>query len=182
MTIRSLQLLERAAELRWNFDQGFAEPPRGERSSAEDLLVIRIAEDTYCLQLAQIAGLLVDRRIAPLPSPVPALLGVIAARGVIVPVYSLRVLLAYPPADAPRWLVIVRGAEPIGLAFDRFESHVRSESNRISDPEGGVSSRPCLRSAVVLADRTIPLIDLQSAVERINHWARESNSRGSANS
>ncbi len=182
MTERSVRLLERAAALRRNFDLGFAEPPRGELPSVEDLLIIRIAEDEYCLRLSQIAGLLVDRRLAPLTSPVPALMGVIGVRGAIVPVYSLRILLAYPPADAPRWLVMLRGAEPLGLAFDSYEGHVRVESSRISEPEAGALSRPCLRAAVVLTGRTIPLIDLQSAVEKINHWTRQSDSRGSINS
>src|SRR5207237_842497 len=117
---------DRGAELRRAFDRSFAEAPRSDVTSLEDLLEITVGVTPYALRITEVAGLFVDRKITPLPTTVPELLGITGFRGSILPVYDLAGMLAYPVATAtkPRWLAIA-AALPVGLAFEGFDSHQR---------------------------------------------------------
>jgi chemotaxis signal transduction protein len=113
-----------ASKLKQAFDASFAEPPRAEREATEDFLAVRIGGDPYAIRVAEILGLYADRKVVPVPTSTPELLGLVGLRGAVVPVYDLRVLLGYPGGAAPRWLILC-GAPPAGLAFDAFETHER---------------------------------------------------------
>ena len=124
-----------AAELRRSFDQSFSHAPQRIDDSFVDLLAIRVAGAPYGLRLAHLSGLHLGRRIVPLPSPVPELLGLVGFRGNIIPVYSLRMLLGYSAGESPRWLALVGKDEMIGLAFDSFEGHLRATKSQVTGVE-----------------------------------------------
>src|SRR4029079_4392633 len=86
-----------AAGLRAEFDRGFAlAPSAGGADGLEGHLAIRVGGDSCAPRLADLLGVYVDRKIVPLPSSVPTLLGIASFRGVLIPVHDLRLLLGYP--------------------------------------------------------------------------------------
>jgi chemotaxis signal transduction protein len=114
-----------AEALRRRFDESFAAPAGSNPESVEDLLAIRIGPDPCALRLSQITGLSAGLRIAPVPSPVASLLGIVGVRGVMAPIYDLGALLGYPRAARPHWTVFVRAPQTVGFAFETFESHLQ---------------------------------------------------------
>jgi purine-binding chemotaxis protein CheW len=116
---------DRAAELRAAFDRGFAERPASTGAASIDVLKIRLAGEPYGALVAHVASIHVDLRLAPVPSPVAALLGVAAVRGAIVPVYDLRALVGVSAAEPPRWIVLAVDLVR-GYAFDGFVGLVRA--------------------------------------------------------
>jgi chemotaxis signal transduction protein len=158
-----------AAELRHQFDEGFAAPPPSPAATAESLLAIGLAGHPHALWLADVAGLFKDRRVTPLPGPVRDFLGVVALEGRLVPVYDLRGLLGYATAGAARWLVLVRAPEPLGLAFDSFEG-------QFTAPRGGGAATPAdaprhARQAVSAPDVLRTVVDVVSVVETVRNQA-----------
>lgn len=114
------------AELRRTFDAAFAVEAGGTAPRTIDLLAVRVAGASYAVRVSEISALVADKPVTPLPTPVAELLGLANAGGTVVPVYDLGALLGHQPtAGAPRWMVVARGATPVGLAFDQLDGHLR---------------------------------------------------------
>jgi chemotaxis signal transduction protein len=146
----------RAAELRDAFDRAFAEPPAGPRPAYRELLRVRLAGEPFALALAEIAAIHVDLEVVAMPATAHELLGVIAVRAQIVPVYDLRAVVGAPRELAPRWLVIARDA-PAAFAFDGFDGLVRVV-------DAPVASSAQFASGVVMIDgRSTTILDLEAA-------------------
>jgi chemotaxis signal transduction protein len=125
-------------QLRRAFDRSFAEAPLRESEAWESLLTIRIGGDPYALRLLEVAGLFAGRVVTPLPTPVPALLGIAGFRARLVPVYDLRSLLGRARSEsAPRWMVSAAGDDDVCLAFEQFEAHVRVPLAALARDEAG---------------------------------------------
>jgi chemotaxis signal transduction protein len=122
-------------ELRQAFDHTFSRAPVAQPSGQVDLLCIRIAGHGYALRLAEIACILIDRSIVPQPSSVPELVGLAAARGLIIPVYDLGALLGYESARPRRFLALVSNRDPVALAFDALEEQLRLGGDRVARAE-----------------------------------------------
>jgi chemotaxis signal transduction protein len=159
-----------AGALAHEFDQSFAAPVRAPLAEMDDWLALRAGGDPHALRLAELAGLCADRPIVPLPARPPELLGIAGIRNALVPVFDLAVLLGYPAAPAPRWLVLVRGPQRVALAFETFEGHVRLPRDRVTS-DAGSSVRRHLRGALH-ADAVRPIIDVASLLEAIARRAR----------
>jgi chemotaxis signal transduction protein len=128
-----------AAALRETFDQSFAAPtaPVSERPVA--LLAIRVAADPFVLRLAEVAGLHKGLRLLPIPSPDARLLGIVALRGVMAPIYDLAALLQYAAAQSPRWIVLTAGPHPVGFAFEVFERRLQVPEASLTNVQNGVA-------------------------------------------
>jgi chemotaxis signal transduction protein len=161
-------MLGTAAALRRRFDEGFSKPAASTAERGEGLLAIRIASDPYAFRLAEIAGLHVDLKIVPIPSPVAQLLGIVGVRGTMAPIYDLAALLRYPPAVSPRWIVFARAPQRVGFAFETFESHLQVSQATLVWGEGeGIgtgANRPHLHGTVRGAGALRPIIHLVSVV------------------
>jgi chemotaxis signal transduction protein len=160
----------RLAELRRAFDQTFGEPPaRG--TEPEGLLAIRSGGE-YAVRLAEVGGLFVDRTIVRLPSPLPDLLGVATLRHEVVPVYGLSGLLGHGAGrDLPRWLLVVRGVQPVALAFEQFEGHLRVLPSAIVPASTGTQGTH-VSATVRHAGAVRGLVDLVSLLENIEDRVR----------
>lgn len=115
--------LRTAAELRAEFDRGFAElqaPP----VPHVDVIVLRAGGAPYAIARGELAAVRVDLAIVDLPSPARALIGVAAVRGELVPVWDLGRLAHGEPVRGRRWCAIARGGHA-AVAFDRFDGHLR---------------------------------------------------------
>ncbi len=157
-------------DLRAEFDRGFAQAPRVAAAASLNMLAIRVAGEPYALHLDQIAGLYADRRIMALPTPLASLLGVTGFRGQIAPVYDLAALLGHVAGAAPRWLVLVRCAQPLALAFDQFESHFTVAPDQIMRA-AAAPGRPHQCDTVQGCDALRPVIHLPSLHDDIQRQA-----------
>jgi purine-binding chemotaxis protein CheW len=162
-----------AAALRSAFDKSFAVSAASKLERLENLLAIRIGGDPYVLRLSRISGLYVDRRIVAVPSPVAQLLGIVALRGVMSPVYDLAALLGYPPVASPRWMVFAGGSQPVGLAFEGFEAHVQAPETSLLSAEDGAANaamtRQHTRGSVRVAGALRLIVQIASVVETIRN-------------
>jgi chemotaxis signal transduction protein len=160
----------RAEAMRRTFDAGFAEAPAPRRRGDEGYLAIRVGERPYALRVRDLAGLYAERPIVPVPSAAPALLGVAAFRGVMAPVFDLRVALGQLAGGVPGWLVVVHAPEPVALAFDLFEAHFTPERESLeasaTTPEGvapGASATRVVRGA----GEARPIIDITALITHL---------------
>jgi purine-binding chemotaxis protein CheW len=158
-----------AAALRIGFDESFAAAAAPQSERLEDMLAIRVGSDPYALRLSEIAGLHCDLKIVEVPSAAAQLLGIAGLRGMMAPVYDLGALLGYPPAANPRWMVIARGAQPVGLAFETFEAHLRvsKESSEDGEVGGGGATRRQTRGTVRAAGALRPIVHMASVMDMI---------------
>lgn len=166
----ALPLSQAVLELRAQFDSAFAQAPRVAAAAGPSMLAIRVAGEPYALHLDQIGGLYADRSIVALPSALPSLLGVTGFRGQIIPVYDLAVLLGHARGAAPRWLVLVRCAQPLALAFDRFEAHFTAAPEDLMRA-AAAPDRPHQYDTVQGADALRPVIHLPSLHDDIQRQA-----------
>jgi CheW-like domain len=117
-------LASRLAELRASFDQAFAQPPSGTAPDFEDLLSVRVAGEPWFAPVRELAGLSQRLKLVRVPTRAPGFLGLSAQRGRLLPVWSLRALMGYPPGEDGQWLLLPRAAQ-VALMFEAFEGHLR---------------------------------------------------------
>lgn len=137
---------ELVAELRRSFDEGFARAPEARDRDDEELLGIAVGDAAYAVRIAELAGVVADRSIVPLPSPIAPLLGLVGYRGTLLPVYDLGQYLGHAPAESPRWIALVRGEPAIGFAFGRLDGNFRCRREELRTANEG----PNAQQAVVL--------------------------------
>ena len=156
----------RAAALRQAFDAGFAHAPVGETRAAHDLLALTVGGDAYVIAMTDIASLAVDRRLTPLPTAVPELIGLAGLRGAIVPVYDLALLLGYARPPSARWLAVAAGA-PLALAFERFDGYERRAAGDLTfEAADGLRGRH-VRAIARAAGWARPVVAVRAVLETI---------------
>lgn len=160
--------------MRAEFDRAFSSPAVPPARDRARLLGIRVGGDPFALALDDVVAIHVDRKIVPVPSAAPTLLGIASFRGALAPVHDLRLLLGYPARTPTRWLVLVAGATPIGLAFEAFDGQIAATSALeppASDgkPAAAAPSRPsALTQGLVRAgDAVRPLIDVAAILSAV---------------
>ena len=163
-----------AAALRCAFDASFAARRTLEAPVLEDLLAIRVGSQPYALRMSEIAAIHLDRKFVPLASRMSEMLGVAAFHGVLAPVFDLRALLGYPQGPTPRWVVLARTPDPVALAFDLFEAHLRVPGEDVfsETPEHKGARQRHVRGAVRTADVVRPLIHVASIIEALTKRVR----------
>jgi chemotaxis signal transduction protein len=159
------QLESKLRALREEFDDSFRTVSGAGGVERLDFLALRIAGDPYALRLSEVASLQMDRRLVPVPSLLPELLGIAGFRGTLTPVYDLRALLGYPAGDTLKWLVVAHSAAPIAFAFDGFDAHVRASVDQVSLGTGEANA--AVRGAVHHGHDVLPLLHLPSLVDGI---------------
>jgi chemotaxis signal transduction protein len=152
---------DRASQLRAAFDRGFAEAPRGPRAETIDLLRIQVGGDLYAIAMMDVASVHVDRHVCPVPSPARALLGVIAVRSAIVPLYDLQAILETAARSTPRWCAVAREA-PAGFAFHGFDGLMRIAAGAIRSEQRGFT-----RGVVSDGGRSYPVINLAAVTSSL---------------
>jgi len=164
----STTILRSAAELREQFDQGFALPPEGTGEASIALLALRVRTDPFALRVSELAGLFVRRRVVPLPNSQGGLLGLMCLRGQLVPVYDMGVMLGYAPAkSAPGWLLQVQSAESFVLAFDAFDGQFVVPETALLPVNAAHLPALCPQGhleAVAPCDSPRPVIDLSAVL------------------
>lgn len=119
-----LDLRQRAREWRESFDRSFAEPPPQPGPAPLDILGLGLGGRPHAVALSELASLQPLTGVEPYPGGPAGLLGLVAQRGAVLPLYDLRALLDLGPSENPAWLLLPRAA-PVALAFERFDGHWR---------------------------------------------------------
>ena len=122
----------RVAELRAEFDSAFARRPAAEGGELTDVLALRVGDDAGALRLSDLAEVLAHPVLTPVPTSVPALIGLAAGRGYPIGVFDLGLLLGHRPVE-PRWLVRAAAA-PVGLVFEHFDGYQRISLDSAGSP------------------------------------------------
>jgi purine-binding chemotaxis protein CheW len=160
-----------AADLRLEFDNTFAAPPAGSGADRESLITLRVAGEALAVKTLHITEVARRRRIVPLPSRVPGLLGIMALRGALIPVYDLATLLGLPAAGGQgSWLILVNPEAPVGLLFDEFQGQFEVARACLYESDGSGSLKHLrLMAKIGFAHRA--LIDIAGIVEEIRKAA-----------
>jgi len=159
------------AELRREFDNTFAAPPAGPVEGRESLITLRVAGEALAVRTLHVTGVAKLRRILPVPTHVPGLLGITAIRGTLLPVYDLATLLGFPAAAREGcWLMLAGAETPVGLLFDEFESQVEIERACLLESEGSRRLEH-LRLVARIGAAHRAVIDIPGIVEEIRNTA-----------
>ncbi len=158
-------LARRVLQLREAFDRGFALPAAEPGELKQELLILGVGADRYAVKLEAVLGVDHGRKIVPLPSRAPGLLGLAGLRGELTPVFSLASLLGCgAESDSPPWLIVCRSQPRMALAFDRFEGSVRVAREDVSTAEPEEGSQPLTRQTARLGPSVLYVIDVPSTV------------------
>lgn len=171
----ALPLSQRAAELRRLFDQSFAEAPGSAAESRHAFLAVGVGGDNYALRLSDVSELYVDKKVVPLPSHSPDLLGIASFRGVLIPIFDLRLLLGYGAGAWPRWLVLTKLDLSIGLAFDRLDGYLTVASEAVVT--AAETRRKHLAEAVSADGLVRPVINVPSIIKTVQAQVQASSTR-----
>jgi purine-binding chemotaxis protein CheW len=166
MSAGASTVMNRAAELRREFDRAFVEPFQLGQAQMEDFLAIRIGTEASAIRLSEISRLFADKKITRVPGGHAALRGIAGFRGTMLPVYDLPMLMGRGASPAPRWMVIGK-AEPVALAFDGFERQLRAPPEAIMPQSARTGGQSCARDYLRTADFSGPIIDLASVLDVI---------------
>ena len=171
----ALDLEERLADLRRTFDRTFAASPVTVTEETLDLLAIRVAGAPYAFRAREIGGLTTCKKLAPLPTRRPELLGVAGIRGSLVLVYDLSTLLGHGHVEAsPPWLALCGSPEPIALGFAELEGFARVRLADIHRSESGTGDERMKRpiTAVARVNGVVrPIVDIPSAMDALKAHA-----------
>ena len=170
MTTETAQRSKSVAELRLEFDNAFAASPAGAGEVRESLIALRVAGEALAVKTLHITGVTKGRRIVPVPSRVPGLLGLTALRGAVLPVYDLAALLGLPAAGEGSWLLLTTPETPIGLTFDEFEGQIEIERACLYESDSS-GSRKHLRLIAKVGAAHRAVIDIPGIVEEIRKTA-----------
>jgi purine-binding chemotaxis protein CheW len=120
--------------------------------ASEELLIFRLAGESFGLTLSAVAEIIRLPRLVHMPLVPPSLIGLANLRGVVLPVINLRALLRLPDTEANELtrVVVMRGDAPAGLVVDRVERLLALPGNRVEKADSGAGTiDPALLDGVV---------------------------------
>jgi len=158
----STDVQSRAAELRRQFDRGFAGGVTPRAENEVNLLAISLAETPYALNLADIGSVYANKKITPIPAKAPGLLGIAGFRGVILPVYDLAAMLGLPRIEKPHWFAVVAKADLV-VGFETFEGYLRVPAQDVVANDAREGHRQHVSHLLKSADGIRAVIDLSFA-------------------
>ncbi|ABU60230.1 CheW protein [Roseiflexus castenholzii DSM 13941] len=130
-----------------------------------NVLLIRLADETYALPSAHVREVGRYRAFTPVPGAPPAIPGIISQRGVILPVVDLRLVLGMPFAEttrSTRLVTVVYEDTDMALLVDAVIDLATIPAEAFGQPPTGLDpARARFLSAVAFyEDQTIALLDV----------------------
>jgi len=124
--------LNRAEQIRQQFDASFRLAPGQLREQASNRLLFHLGERSLSLPLNQVSEVLRSRTITPLPGAPSELLGLVGLRGALVPVYRLADLIGISPGaeGGPLWILLVPQPQLVGLALEARTASLTDTSSQ----------------------------------------------------
>ncbi len=174
MTSSPTSILQTVADMQRQFDGAFAMAHEERAEDRELIIVIRVAGELFAVRTAQITGVTRLRRIAPLPTSVPAFLGITSVRGHLFPAYDTAALLGLPARESEKgWMIFANCDPPIGLVFEGIDAQMEVACACIYENQTS-NSRDYLRRIVKFGKTNRAVIDIPGLVEEIRRQARAS--------
>jgi chemotaxis signal transduction protein len=150
------------------FDRSFALPATLGSRAVEKcrLLVVEVAGRRCAFDVATLGGLLSIPRIVPVPSPLPEFLGIVSARGVLTPVYSLAALLGWEHAnEVTHKLILCPSPENLALATGTVLGYEERAPEELMNFQDTDPAGRAIVAAMAMADGTrIPILGLGQLV------------------
>jgi purine-binding chemotaxis protein CheW len=135
----------------------------------EQLIVFRLANEAYGVDIGQVQGIERIQRITRVPHTPAFVEGVINLRGQVTPVLTLRTRFGLEPAEHTKEtrIVVVRMDDAwVGLVVDAVDGVLRITSDQVEPPSELVASVDAeyLRGIAKVADNLLILLDLQKVL------------------
>jgi chemotaxis signal transduction protein len=124
--------LDRAAQMRREFDSSFGRRPGSRAADPHSVLVVRVDDEPCLLRLSDIGRLVSRPVLTAVPTTATSLLGLTWCQGEVVAVHDLGRLLGRSPLP-PRWLAVTAADPTLGLAFAQFDGHRQVDPDEITD-------------------------------------------------
>lgn len=126
---------------------------------------MRVGDSELCLDLSELSGVALMPRLLSLPGSRRDLLGVVAVRGRILPVFDLAALLgltgAAGLAPSMRWMALVD--DQLGFAFERLQAHIDAPLLSLRD-----AAARYVRRVVSIETDQRGIIDLRSLKDSLS--------------
>ena len=149
------------------FDRGFAQPLAVAGEAPVRMAAIRVGESRFVLPLDQLDAIEFGRAIGRLPGAVAPLIGVAGLRSRILAVFGLHALLGVGGSEQPRWLAVVGGDRPIGLAFDELLGQRSAHTADYKPVQAGDGRGGLVSSAVSLDGALHGVLDVSALLLRL---------------
>jgi chemotaxis signal transduction protein len=120
-----------ADDLRRSFDQSFAEVERPARASFQRFLGLTIGDAAYAIRVNEVTSLAPVRKIVPVPSAQPELMGLCGHRGAVLPVFDLGALLGHGATERVRWLVLCGVPDVVALAVSLLDGQIEAPTSAV---------------------------------------------------
>jgi chemotaxis signal transduction protein len=164
MSTRPVQELQ---SLRRAFDESFAAAASATVAQHQNVLAIAVGEELLAVRLDEIVRIESLRRWMGVPGARPELIGLGATQDRLYALFSLAALLGQPRAEEPRWVMLLAGSEPVGLAFTRFDGLVRIPPGSLSRPVNTDADASLMPELVRVGDTVRGLLDVKAVLDRI---------------
>ena len=144
-----------------------------EELGAEQLVVMRLAEEDYGVEITHVREIIRMQNITEVPQAPADVEGIINLRGSVIPVVDLRLRFGLASAETSaetRIVVVDSRDQTVGLVVDAV-SEVISVSGSAIEPVGNLAAAALstdLRGIVNLSEKLIILIDLESLLSSVS--------------
>ena len=111
--------------------------PVTSREEYQEFLCFRVSSEIYAVNIMEIKEIIKPREVTEIPRAPGFISGVLSLRGIIIPVFNLRMRLGLPEGDISgreRIIVVTKGEEFIGVVVDEVTQVVRIAVDTIEKP------------------------------------------------
>ena len=139
-------------------------------NDAEPFILFELAGTTYGVRSRFVQQMEMIEHSTPVPNAIPAVEGVVLARGQVIPALSLRVRFGFEkiPYDLRARLVVVKSGErTIGLIVDTAREFLRIPAGTIEPPPEAITglSGKYLEGIATIGGRMILVLNLQEVID-----------------
>lgn len=139
-------------------------------NDAEAFILFELAGTTYGVRSRFVQQMEMIEHVTPVPNAIPAVEGVVLARGQVIPALSLRVRFGFEkiPYDLRSRLVVVSSAgRTVGLIVDTAREFVRIPAGTIEPPPEAITglSGKYLEGIATIDGRMILVLNLEEVID-----------------
>ena len=140
------------------------------QNETEPFVLFEVAGTTYGVRSRFVQQMEMIEHITPVPNALPAVEGVVLARGQVVPAMSLRVRFGFEkiPYDLrSRLVVVASGGRTLGLIVDTAREFLAIPAASIEPPPEAIAGRSgkYLEGVATIGDRMILVLDLDEVID-----------------
>jgi purine-binding chemotaxis protein CheW len=140
------------------------------QNDAEPFVLFELAGTTYGVRSRFVQQLEMVEHVTPVPNAIPAVEGVVLARGQVIPALNLRVRFGFEKAPfdlRSRLLVGSKGGRTLGLIVDTAREFLRIPDAAVEPPPEAITglSGKYLEGIATIKDRMILVLDLDEVID-----------------